>query len=724
MTTLEAFRIRAVETYIENGESLRKTSRKLMIPHLTLWRWVKWYKQGGKENLKRRRPYQKPWNRPSKKVEEKVMMIKERNPAITLKATKEMLERDHIKMSLKGIWSIWKRYALTGRSKTNPYTPFGPLTPEAENSLKSIRKLLKDRRIQEAAKVVNKLPSFPVDPILKEIPEEFLSPRRKLDRLFLLFGKIPLSEDYRKARIIRITLEKKGLLYSSISAGFRESLPLNWMMSPAKELDLITHLKERAKGIRDPSLRFLLFMHEGLIHADYLDYKKAKACIGQCVKLLRFLPYSFFFDSIGTLMTHITDYKNAFRYYRKTFDMQQDEDHRRILLWKIALTHAIAGRYKESIKILGDAEKKIEGSRSAFEIIRAYSAFGQGDLLQASSLFKSALEKSEKGNLRNHLHAASLGLAGIQIALGNEKEAKVMLVKYLALFRKYRMKNEVLLRNILLKNVVDKEKTHGFPLLHLFSILHTDGYQKALDYANNKGLFGFFHRTIVFFPEPVLAMLEKGKDTGLPRAILNFPVFRKEIPVYSVKFLGNLIIHKNQKYLPTRLAPKAASFIIYLASQRVCEVSLEKLYDNFWQKSTRPSRNLAHLLVRIRKALRLPPHFLYVKEGKLFFECYFTTDYGEYQEHLVQAKALLRAGEWGFAKREFIKAFDLFREEPLKKMYDNWSDDKRLEILFSYENEILSFAKKLLKKGKKPEAKRLLKKAEKIIPFSDEIRNF
>lgn len=86
---------------------------------------------------------------------------------------------------------------------------------------------------------------------------------------------------------------------------------------------------------------------------------------------------------------------------------------------------------------------------------------------------------------------------------------------------------------------------------------------------------------------------------------------------------------------------------------------------------------------------------------------------------LAQAKALLRAGEWGFAKREFMRAFKLFRGEPFKKMYDDWSDDKRLEVLFSYEKEVKSFADKLIKRGRKEEAEKLLKKAKRIVPDID-----
>jgi flagellin-specific chaperone FliS len=56
-------------------------------------------------------------------------------------------------------------------------------------------------------------------------------------------------------------------------------------------------------------------------------------------------------------------------------------------------------------------------------------------------------------------------------------------------------------------------------------------------------------------------------------------------------------------------------------------------------------------------------------------------------------------------------------------MYDDWSDDKRLEVLFSYETEVLTFAKELIERGKKEEAHRLLRKARKIIPDSDEIES-
>lgn len=715
-----------VKTYLNGGQSIRARAKKVGIHYITLWRWVKQYRVDGEEGIKRKGYYRRPWNRPSKEIEEKVVFLKENNPSCTLRSAQKMLEKDGIKMSIKGIWSIWKRYALTGRSKSDPYARFGPLTPEIKDSLEKIKELLKEGMVEEASGIVNSLPSFPKDPVLREIPEELLTPRRQLDRLYFLFCEIPFPEYYRKAKKIRKALERKGLFYSSIFAGLRESLALTWMTIFTKELELITLIKKRAKGIRGPSLRYLLSGHEAMIYSRCLNAKKAKARIRECIKLLRFLPHPFFFGNTVSLLSLIADYKNASLYCWKALEMETDEDTHRILLWQLALLHAVAGRYRESITSLRGAEKRKEGFRSSAAITRAFCAFGKGDLLKASFYFEKTLEESEQGNLRSHLHEASLGLACIQAALGKEKEAKIILRKYLPFFRKHRMEGNILIRNILLRKVLVNEQIREFPTFNLLSLLQNNckrgDYQKALRFAKNNDLSGFFHRIILFFPEPVRELLEKGKPTGLPRSVLNLPIFRKEIPVYSVKFLGHLIVYKNQKYLKVKLSLKDTSFLIDLSLSRQKSISLDRIYSNFWPNSKYPSRNLAHLLVRIRKALRLPSHYLYVKKEKLFFNCYFTTDYGEYTEHLAQAKALERAGEWGFAKKEYLRAFALFRGEPFKKMYDNWSDDKRLEILFSYETEVLSFAKELISRGRTEEAKKLLKKAEKILPYSDEIK--
>jgi len=721
MNTQPSVRIRAVKIYIRSQKSLRETSAKLGIPHITLWRWVNWYKEGGEENLKRKKPYKRPWNRPSKEVEQKVALLKEANPSLTLKKAQGKLANDGVRLSLNGIWKIWKRYALTARPKKDPYTSFGTPSPETEDSFKKIKALLKKEMFRKASVIANHLPSFPQDAVLREIPEKMLSPRRQLDRLFFFFGKMPFPEFYKKAKKIRTALEKKMLLYSSILAGLVECLALGWMETPIRELELIAVLKQRAKDVRDPSIRFLLSKHEGKIYAHYFfNEGKAKKCLRVCRRLLRLLPYSFYFADMASLLSVNMDYKNASFYFQKAIKVERNKDSRKTLYRRLAITQAIAGNYKESIKSLHTAGKSKESYLSLSAITEAFCAFALGNISKALSLFKSVLEKSKSGELHNQLHAATLGLATIQAALNDKKKAETFLRKYIPLFRKYKMEHETLIRDILLgKRIIGNTRLNEFPTIRLITIIQEgdkqSSYEKAFKFARNKGLLGFFHRIIVFFPESVLAMLKKGKDTGLPRAILNLPVFRKEIPVYSVRFLGKLTVYKNQKYLKVKLRPKDAAFLIYLASSKRKSKTLDKIYNNFWLNSKNPPRNLAHLLVRIRKALKLPSHFLYVKERKLVVECYFTTDYGEYQEHLAQAKALLRAGEWGFAKREFMQAFKLFRGKPFKKMYDDWSDDKRLEVLFSYEKEVKVFADELFKRGRTEEARRVLERAERIV---------
>jgi hypothetical protein len=120
-------------------------------------------------------------------------------------------------------------------------------------------------------------------------------------------------------------------------------------------------------------------------------------------------------------------------------------------------------------------------------------------------------------------------------------------------------------------------------------------------------------------------------------------------------------------------------------------------------------------------------------------------------ERLTQARALIRGEKWGFAKKEFLRAFSLFRGEPFKKMYDPWSEHMRRVILNKLESEAIGFAKsciahdneirqkkrrtpsakcrggnmadakKVLEKVLKADAKKVLEKVLKIIPQSEEI---
>ncbi|GAH74517.1 unnamed protein product, partial [marine sediment metagenome] len=79
------FRAEAVKFYLSSGKSLRETASRFKVHYLTLHQWVKWFKEGGKINLVRNKPYRKPWNRLKKTLELELMHLKEENPGITVR---------------------------------------------------------------------------------------------------------------------------------------------------------------------------------------------------------------------------------------------------------------------------------------------------------------------------------------------------------------------------------------------------------------------------------------------------------------------------------------------------------------------------------------------------------------------------------------------------------------------------------------------------------------
>ncbi|GAI65982.1 unnamed protein product, partial [marine sediment metagenome] len=196
-------------------------------------------------------------------------------------------------------------------------SPFGPLTLESTNAIERVENLLADKQnpdaVRAAAQVLNSLPSYPADKkdILKEIPEKFLSPRKKLDRLYSYILEIPALEFFKKLRNIRKSLEKNGYFYSATIAGLLEILALDWMHTPEEELRIISTLKSRIIGLYDPVLRFRLALFSAKAYAQLLQVENAYESAKKCRRLLRSLPYSNSLESYGVLMTVLTDYKEA-----------------------------------------------------------------------------------------------------------------------------------------------------------------------------------------------------------------------------------------------------------------------------------------------------------------------------------------------------------------------------------------------------------------------------
>ena len=108
-------KIRAVRYYLKNGATLKKTALLFKIHYLTLFKYVTLYKKYGETRLLQ--TYRKPWNRTKKELEEKIVLLKENNPRLTVKNAQKILKQEGVEISPKGIWGIWKRYGYAGFNK-------------------------------------------------------------------------------------------------------------------------------------------------------------------------------------------------------------------------------------------------------------------------------------------------------------------------------------------------------------------------------------------------------------------------------------------------------------------------------------------------------------------------------------------------------------------------------------------------------------------------------
>ncbi len=124
----------------------------------------------------------------------------------------------------------------------------------------------------------------------------------------------------------------------------------------------------------------------------------------------------------------------------------------------------------------------------------------------------------------------------------------------------------------------------------------------------------------------------------------------------------------------------------------------------------------------------MPPHLLEISHRKgepalLNRGIHFMSDYSEFEQLLISARAFEKADEWRLFHKEYLRAFKIFRGDPFKKMYDPWSEQMRRVILSKLENEAIHFADSCLKHQNKRDAQRVLQKIHGILPESEEIGN-
>jgi transposase len=732
-------RLNTVRHYLNNGDSLRTTAQKFNLSYKTVFKWVKWYREEGTQRL--HTTYKIPWNKFPKDIEEKIVMLKEREPTLTIQKAQEILARDGITISIKGVWGVWKRYGYAGFKKENMTNNFMESlfwTKESKAEYERAEELANLGRIKDAAEIVNSIPSLPGNELLVRIPDMLLNERRRVEKMSCLFGKTPLPSYIKETEKLYEELKRKGLFYSLIRVGIMQIIALEWSGKPLAQLQLIEELKKTIERNNAAPLlfapEFALLISEGIANSFLMRIEKSNRAARMCSGLMkrRKQPSPYFMIDLYTLYYNLEDYTKAEYWLLRALD-RADKDITKLLTGKFSQIQLLKGKYKKALQLSKNAEFAQWGSRFWRQLFQSQLSLNTGFPQKAITLAAESLSLTKKGEFNIALFNSYLTMASALCSIGERKKAMITLKKIAPFIEKNKLRKETMILNILLSQ---NEKSNAellmseniSPTIKILLLLSNSQYRQALSYAQKKGIQSYLHRFIFFYPEAVTTTLSEGESTGLPKQILRLPAFNKKAHVYNIKFLGNLTINKDEQRINVKLTPKDLSFIIHLAL-RLAEpqknIPLDDIYNNFWKRSRNPSRNLSHLLIRIKKALKLPSHLLEVSykgsTGLLVNRgIHFVTDYDEFRHTLTQARVFKRANEWKFAEKEYMNAFSLCRGEPFTKMYDDWSDDKRLEILFSYESEVVSFGKELIKRGRKKEAEHFLRKATKIIPFSDE----
>jgi transposase/tetratricopeptide (TPR) repeat protein len=714
-----------VQHYLKSGDSLRKTAQKFHVGYPTVFKWVKLYKEQGEQRLLS--TYRRPWNRPSKETEQQIVLLKENNPCLALAKTKNILQKNGIKMSIHGIWCIWKRYNLVGFHRRN----VGQVETDSEiaDAQKKVEQAMNDGDTKQAARILNALPLCAGKDILKRIPDRFLSLPRRVEKLNFTFGKIPFPETMRKAKILRERAENKALFYTSIRAGLVELFAMETIGNPEKQLILAQRLLDRLKkkdspNNAEPALHFYLLIGKGRALAGIGKTKEVLSNIKKCENLCCYLKEPIFYRNIASIYSAIGFHKKSRCWIKKSLECEEDTQRGSVYVY-LAGNLTIAGEYRAARKVLKGIKVDKSGFLSLSAIINAYCFLGEGKIQDAVRCAKESLLTSRKEEILGYIITSFLALAYCSCALNKAKEAMVHIKRLISITKRLRTKNTFC--SVLLGQISFSHDAILMPNIKLALLLRQASeslkikdYRRAFNYASSQQLMGLFHRLVLFFPESVNKLIAMGKPTGLPKALWKLPVFQKNIPVYHLQFLGPVHIYRSNVRLRNHLTPMYAGLLIHLGLKK--KIELESLYRNLWLHSENPRDLLSHLLFGLRRYLRLPPNTLFVKSGYLNLKGYITIDYQEFEQIITRAKALERAGEWGFAKKEYLRAFKLFRGEPFRKMYDPWSENMRRVILNNLETEALHFAKSCMERGNKTDAKRVLDKVAKIIPQSEETR--
>ncbi|MEO0106445.1 MAG: hypothetical protein ABIL46_03860, partial [candidate division WOR-3 bacterium] len=711
-------RLLAVQYYLKNKTTLKEAALLFKIHYITLFKYVRLYRKYGEKGLTLN--YRRPWNRANKELEEKIVLLKERSPALTIKDAQKILQKEGIKISFKGIWGIWKRYGYAGydrRKMSIKFTDYCRWTKEAQAKFEVAQKIYAQGNIEQSAAIINSIPILPDNNLIQNIPDSLLTIKRKVEKVAMLYEQMPAPSYLYKLKETCEECVKQGLYFSALRLWIIQLYNLSWLGQFKEQIELISKIKKiisndgKGASVSLFPLRYPLLISEGFVYTKLFKINKAYEIIKSCRRLLlrRSYPIPYFMQSLGILYTHVDDYKNAEYWYTKTLAEYEkwNQDCSEISN-SLSTVYILKGNYQKALSFLKKRKTAGWNGEVKYLLTQGLKSLTEGSPHQAMQFVAKAIGLLKKDGIYWGMYSSNFIMASALYSLGESTRAIRKLQETLKFITNKYAKESLILKLLIAhicdKSLLPKSVFYSLPRIKVVNLLCQGKYFKALKYAEKKGIMSDIHRCVVFFPEMMTRVLERRVSAGLPRKMFQLPIFNYKSLVYNVKFLGDLVVYKNQKYLGCKLGPKDSAFLTYLcfnAFEPGKSINLEEIYANFWPKSENSSRNFSHLFVRLKKELKIPSYLFEISRVNgspmlINQGVYFTTDYQEFEQTLAQAKALQRAGEWGFARREYLRAFRLFRGEPFKKNFDSWSVDMRFRILSQFETEAINFAKSCL----------------------------
>lgn len=687
-------KLKAVEEYLKNGKSLRSVAKLFNVNYRSVYKWVKIYKEGGEENLLGL--YRRPWNRVSPEVERRIILLKEENPSISLRKTKEVLKEYGIRISIRGIWNVWKRYGYAGLRKfTNDFTECYEWTREAKYKYRIAKEYFEKNDIKRCAKILNEIPFLPRNEILSKIPDRYLNIWRRVEKVAHLFGEANLDEYIERVDKILKILEKKRLYYSLLRVTNFYLISLEWKGRFKKIIEEVNRIKKMLDSNKSLFIfRWTILISEGIALANLLNIKEAKKIAKYCESMLKRRGYNlphFEFD-LGILWFVLDNYRKAERYYLRSLRGVEEEFKKKIK-GEIFRIHIFKGK-PEGIREFKKGVEIGEWGEDAFYLyFMGFMSLLKGEIHKAFEFAKTSLSLLKERKLKTHIFLLYLLMAGIYSAINERNKGVNMLKSIIKFLEKNGLKKYALLSKILTSpSHLDIGEFIHLPPFKLFYLIKNKKLKEAYMYAEKNYILTYFYIYLLLLKESFSE--SDVRKLNLQKRFLKLPAFSEYRYAFELKFLGDLRVYRlkgnKKRYLKMNLLPKEKTILIHLAlraGEPGKRIELDNLFTNFWRESENPSKNLSKVIFKIRKELKIPSNFIEInkKENSLINNgIYFITDYSEFENTIAQVKAFLSSGELEMAKKFFLKALKILKKIPFEKMYDTWSEDLRARILNIY----------------------------------------